>query len=105
MNEPATSAAPGALAAVYGNITAATDGLTRGHALRTADFITTLTAEAAVHYLGLAVQLSAAGWTDRDYILKGTGRVPLDGDDRGALGRWPASSRSSGSRPGRRGRA
>jgi hypothetical protein len=84
---------------------------TQGHVLRTADFIATLAVEAAVHYLDLTVQLPAApaadpaslrlvrrvldgllgaaapaGWTDRDYILKGTGRVPLDDDDRVALG-------------------
>jgi Mycothiol maleylpyruvate isomerase N-terminal domain len=83
---------------------------TQGHVLRTADFIATLAVEAAVHYIDLTVQLPAApaadpaslglvrrvldgllgtvvptGWTDRDYVLKGTGRVPLDDGDRVAL--------------------
>jgi hypothetical protein len=83
---------------------------TQGHVLRTADFMATLAVEAAVHYLDLTVQLPAApaadaaslrlvrrvldgllgtavptGWTDRDYVLKGTGRIPLDDSDRVAL--------------------
>jgi hypothetical protein len=80
---------------------------TQGHVLRTADFIATLAVEAAIHYLDLTVQLPAApaslglvrrvldgllgaalpaSWEDRDYALKGTGRVPLYDDDRRALG-------------------
>jgi hypothetical protein len=84
---------------------------TQGHVLQTADFIATLAVEAAIHYLDLTVQLPAAPapdsaslglvrrvldgllggalpvrWEDRDYALRGTGRVPLDDDDRRALG-------------------
>src|ERR1022692_2949433 len=139
MNEPALPTAAAALAAVYGNITAATGGLGEA-ALMTATrcagwvagdllyhqlldarrALTTFASPAvgpasaddvsywrpysprsgepaalgsaghAAHarrvldgLLGTAVP---AGWTDRDYVLKGTGRVPLDDDDRGALG-------------------
>ncbi len=84
---------------------------TQGHVLRTADFIATLAVEAAVHYLDLTVNLPSApapdpaalllvrrvldgllgapapaGWDDGGYALKGTGRVPISGDDRAELG-------------------
>jgi hypothetical protein len=84
---------------------------TQGHTLETADFVATLAVEAAIHYLDLTVSLPSApapdsaslalvrrvldgllgagapaGWDDRSYALKGTGRVPLSGGDRAALG-------------------
>ncbi|HEX6445843.1 MAG TPA: maleylpyruvate isomerase N-terminal domain-containing protein [Streptosporangiales bacterium] len=83
---------------------------TQGHVLTVPDFVATLVTEAAVHQLDLAVGLPGtpppAGalavvrrtldgllgspppehWDDLDYILKGTGRVPLDAADRTALG-------------------
>jgi hypothetical protein len=84
---------------------------TQGHVLTTADFVATLAVEAAVHYLDLTVNLPSApapdpaalllvrqvldgllgapapaGWDDGGYVLKGTGRVPLSGDDRAELG-------------------
>jgi Mycothiol maleylpyruvate isomerase N-terminal domain len=84
---------------------------TQGHVLTTADFIATLAVEAAVHYLDLTVGLPSApppdalslalvrrvldgllgtpmpgGWDDRAYALKGTGRMPVTGADRSAIG-------------------
>jgi uncharacterized protein (TIGR03083 family) len=84
---------------------------TQGHVLTTADFISTLTVEAAVHYLDLTVSLSSAPppdddslaivrwvlnellgapmpgeWDDRTCALKGTGRAPLTAEDRAELG-------------------
>lgn len=84
---------------------------TQGHVLRTADFMATLTVEAAVHYLDLTVALPSApppepgslalvrrvldgllgravptGWDDREYALKGTGRMPVTDADRVGLG-------------------
>jgi uncharacterized protein (TIGR03083 family) len=84
---------------------------TQGHVLRTADFTATLVVEATVHYLDLTAGLPAApppdaaalrlvrrvldgllgtplpgGWDDRTYTLKGTGRVPVTGAERAAIG-------------------
>ncbi len=84
---------------------------TQGHVLSTADFIATLVVEATVHYLDLTVGMPSAvppdaaslalvrrvldgllgspmpgSWDDRTYALKGTGRVPLSGADRAAIG-------------------
>ena len=84
---------------------------TQGLVLTTADFMSTLAVEAAVHYLDLTVALPAApsppqtplmlvrwvlaglagaplpgGWDDVTCALKLTGRVPLDAADRSALG-------------------
>jgi hypothetical protein len=84
---------------------------TRGHALSTADFIATLAVEAAVHYLDLIAGLPSApppdpaslalvrqvldgllgtpmpgDWDDATYALKGTGRVPVAGAERSAIG-------------------
>lgn len=83
---------------------------TQGHTLATADFIATLVAEAAVHYLDLTAGLPDApapdpvglafvrrvldgllggrvplGWDDRTYALKGTGRLPLADEEHSAL--------------------
>jgi hypothetical protein len=88
---------------------------TQGHVLRTADFAGTLVVEAAVHYLDLAVDLPAApapdpvplalvtrvlggllaapppaSWDATIFALKGTGRLPLSGADRAALGQAAA---------------
>jgi uncharacterized protein (TIGR03083 family) len=84
---------------------------TQGLTLRTADFIATLTVEAAVHYLDLTVGLPVAPapdpaplalvrraldgllgipaplpWDDSTYAFKGTGRLPFTGEERSALG-------------------
>ena len=84
---------------------------TQGHALSTADFIATLAVEAAVHYLDLTAGLPSApppdpaslalvrqvldgllgtpmpgDWDDATYALKGTGRVPVTGAERSAIG-------------------
>lgn len=89
---------------------------TQGHVLSLADFAATLTVEAAVHYLDMTAGLPAApgpgagplrlvrrvleglacaplpaGWDDVTCALKGTGREPLSGPDRGLLG--PAANR------------
>jgi hypothetical protein len=75
------------------------------------DFLATWVVEAAVHHLDLTVELPDApppvpaslrvtretldallgerppvGWDDATYALKGTGRLPLSGEDRDALG-------------------
>jgi hypothetical protein len=84
---------------------------TQGHVLSTADFIATLAVEAAVHYLDLTVELPSApapdaaslalvrrvldgllgtpmpgDWDDRTYALKGSGRLPVTGAERSAIG-------------------
>ncbi|OZV77958.1 hypothetical protein CA850_21490 [Micromonospora echinospora] len=86
---------------------------TQGHVLRVADLLATLTTEAAVHHLDLTVDLPdppgpgplartvavttmdgllsddavrPAGWTDEEYLLKATGRLPLTDADRTELG-------------------
>jgi uncharacterized protein (TIGR03083 family) len=84
---------------------------TQGHSLATADFIATLTVEAAVHYLDMTLELPAAprpdpaplaltrqvldglasaplpaDWDDVTCALKGTGREPVTAADRAALG-------------------
>jgi uncharacterized protein (TIGR03083 family) len=84
---------------------------TQGHVLSLADFVSTLAVEAAVHYLDLTVALPTApapdpaslalvrriltgllgaplpdSWDDVTAALKGTGREPLTGQDRQALG-------------------
>jgi uncharacterized protein (TIGR03083 family) len=84
---------------------------TQGHVLTTADFMSTLTVEAAVHYLDLTVALPSAPppdpdslaivrwvlggllgrpmpgeWDDQTCALKGTGRAPLTAEDRAELG-------------------
>jgi uncharacterized protein (TIGR03083 family) len=84
---------------------------TQGLVLTTADFISTLAVEAAVHYLDLTVALPSAPppppvplmlvrwvlselagtplpgrWDDVSCALRFTGRVPLDPADRSALG-------------------
>ncbi|MGW0213383.1 maleylpyruvate isomerase N-terminal domain-containing protein [Micromonospora chokoriensis] len=86
---------------------------TQGHVLRVPDFFATLTTEAVVHHLDLIVDLPdapppgplatrvavatmdgllsddtvrPAAWSDHDYLLKATGRVPLTDRDRLELG-------------------
>ena len=84
---------------------------TQGHVLRPADFTATLAVETAVHYLDLTVSLPSAppsdpaslalvrrvldgllgsplpeSWDDAGAAAKGTGRVPLTGEDRARLG-------------------
>jgi hypothetical protein len=83
---------------------------TQGHRLALPDFLSTLVVEATVHHLdltghvpgppvtpaalaevrrvldGLLRGRAPSGWSDRDYALKGTGRLPLTDDDRAALG-------------------
>ncbi|MEU4472504.1 maleylpyruvate isomerase N-terminal domain-containing protein [Micromonospora sp. NPDC023888] len=86
---------------------------TQGHVLRVPDFLATLTTEAVVHHLDLAVDLPDApppgplavrvavatmdgllsddtvrptAWDDHDFLLKATGRVPLTDRDRLELG-------------------
>ncbi len=84
---------------------------TRGHVLRTADFIATLAVEAAVHYLDLTAGLPAApapeaaalglvrrasdgllgvplraGWGRPHVRAQGTGRVPVTEEERRAIG-------------------
>jgi mycothiol maleylpyruvate isomerase-like protein len=83
----------------------------QGHVVTMADFLTIWAVEAAVHHLDLVVELPDApppppaslavtrqtldallgeqapvGWDDVTYALKGTGRLPLTGEERGALG-------------------
>jgi uncharacterized protein (TIGR03083 family) len=91
---------------------------TQGHVLRAVDFVATLVLEATVHHLDLTVGLPYApepdpeglqvtartldglfgpdawdviGWDTRTYVLKATGRLPLDVDDLEMLG--PHASR------------
>jgi uncharacterized protein (TIGR03083 family) len=84
---------------------------TQGHVLAAGDFLATLAVEATVHHLdlvagdqalagpsglGLAVTRetldgllgppAVAGWGDREYALKATGRAPLTEPDRARLG-------------------
>jgi len=84
---------------------------TQGHSLRTADFIATLAVESAIHYLDLTVGLPwapepdpaalalvrrvldgllgvamPAGWDDRTYALKGTGRLPVSAAEQSVIG-------------------
>lgn len=83
---------------------------TQGHVLTVADFLSTLTVEAAVHHLDLVVRLDRpgpaagplaevrrilegllggplpAGWDDVTAARRGTGREPLTAEDRAALG-------------------
>jgi hypothetical protein len=84
---------------------------TQGHVLTMTSFAATLAVEAAVHYLDLTVDLPGApvpdpaslalvrrvltglfgaplpdSWDDGAAALKGTGREPLTGEDRRALG-------------------
>jgi uncharacterized protein (TIGR03083 family) len=84
---------------------------TQGHILNIADFIATLVVEATVHHLDLVANLAGSrapapeavaiatitidgllkaprplGWGDETYILKATGRAPLNEADRTALG-------------------
>ena len=85
---------------------------TQGHVLAVADFLATLVTEAVIHHLDMIVHLPTApspdrhavalatrsldgllgsgvsrpdDWTAEEYLLKGTGRVPLSPRDRGAL--------------------
>jgi hypothetical protein len=89
---------------------------TQGLVIAVPDFLATLTVEAALHLLDLTVHLPhpppvppaalaivrltlggllgtplPAGWDGETCALKGTGRMPLDGDDRTLLG--PAGDR------------
>jgi hypothetical protein len=89
---------------------------TQGHVLSVAGFAATLAVEAAVHYLDLTVDLPSApepdpaslalvrrvlvgllgaplpaSWDDTTAALKGTGRDPLTGADRQALGALAAA--------------
>jgi len=89
---------------------------TQGHVLAVPDLLATLATEAVVHHLDMTVNLDApprpdvhavalaartlglldldepdrrdhpAGWTAEEYLLKGTGRLPLTPADRLALG-------------------
>jgi hypothetical protein len=83
----------------------------QGHVIEMGDFLATWVVEAAVHHLDLTVELPDApppvpaslqvtretldallgerpptGWDDATYALKGTGRLPLSGEERDALG-------------------
>jgi uncharacterized protein (TIGR03083 family) len=85
---------------------------TQGHVLAVADFMATLVTEAVIHHLDMAVHLPGAPgpdqlavalatrtldgllgpgvsrpdeWTAEEYLLKGTGRVPLSPRDRTVL--------------------
>lgn len=83
---------------------------TQGHVLRIDDLLATLTVEAAVHHLDLVVALDRpgpgaaplavvrrtldgllgrfepVGWDDATWARTGTGRRPLTGEERAALG-------------------
>ena len=86
---------------------------TQGHVLRVGDFAATLVMEATVHHLDLILELPDApepdpeglqvtartldglfgpdawdviGWDTTTYVLKATGRLPLDDRDREMLG-------------------
>jgi Mycothiol maleylpyruvate isomerase N-terminal domain len=86
---------------------------TQGHVLTVPDFLATLATEAAIHHLDLVVDLPGApepgplavqvavetmdglmsddavrpvGWSDAEFLLKATGRVPLTERDRLELG-------------------
>jgi hypothetical protein len=83
----------------------------QGHVIEMGDFLATWVVEAAVHHLDLTVELPdapppapaslhvtretldallggppPAEWDDATYALKGTGRLPLSGGERDALG-------------------
>jgi hypothetical protein len=83
---------------------------TQGHVLSVLDFLATLAVEATVHYTDMTVHSPAAepptaaslrlvrqtldgllgtglptGWSDPEYLLKGTGRLPLGAADHSAL--------------------
>jgi hypothetical protein len=83
----------------------------QGHVIEMGDFLATWVVEAAIHHLDLTVELPDApapvpaslqvtretldallgeppptGWDDTTYALKGTGRLPLTGEERDALG-------------------
>ena len=85
---------------------------TQGHVLAVPDFLTTLVTEAVIHHLDMTVELRSApspgpqaialatrtldgllgsgvsrpgDWTAEEYLLKGTGRLPLSLQDRDAL--------------------
>ena len=83
----------------------------QGHVIDMGDFLATWVVEGAVHHLDLTVELpdapppapaslqvtretldallgepSPAAWDDATYALKGTGRLPLTGEERDALG-------------------
>jgi hypothetical protein len=103
-----------AAAAVHAARTADPAGLiaTQAHVLTVPDFLATLVTEAVIHYLDLidplpgtaepapdavALALSTldglaapdglpAHWGGREVLLKGSGRLELDGTDRRALG-------------------
>jgi uncharacterized protein (TIGR03083 family) len=101
-------------AAVRAAASADPDGhiTTQGHVLAIPDFLTTLTTEAVIHHLDMTVGLESApspapeavalatrtldgllgpdvsrpiDWTAEEYLLKGTGRVPLSARDRAEL--------------------
>jgi uncharacterized protein (TIGR03083 family) len=86
---------------------------TQGHVLRVGDFVATLVMEATVHHLDLILELPDApepdpeglqvtartldglfgpdawdviGWNTTTYVLKATGRLPLDDHDHEMLG-------------------
>ena len=87
---------------------------TQGHVLTVADFIATLTTEAAIHHLdfipgsrapnslapslalaartldGLLGQQRPLPWSDEDYLLRGTGRVALSDAERAQAGNLAA---------------
>lgn len=80
---------------------------TQGHRLALPDLLSTFVVEGAVHHLDLMTDVPVpaaaltevrrvldgllrgrppADWSDEDYALKGTGRVPLTDEDRAVLG-------------------
>jgi hypothetical protein len=89
---------------------ATTSVQTQGHVLTASDLVNTLVVEATVHVLDLALAIEVAppsaealtvvrsvldgllgepvhgGWSDEEYVLKGTGRVALTASDRHTLG-------------------
>jgi len=83
----------------------------QGHVVTMEVFLAIWAVEAAIHHLDVTVELPEApppppaslavtretldallgerepvGWDDQTYALKGTGRLPLTGEERGALG-------------------
>jgi hypothetical protein len=88
---------------------------TQGHVLTATDFVHTLVVEGVVHHLDLTLEVPSPGlpdeacrlvlevltgllgcdlpraWAPEEAVLKGTGREPLTGSDRAALG--PAADR------------
>ena len=102
---------PGAAVRAVGMADPAARVRTQGHVLTVGDLASTLVVEATVHLLDLAVDLPGApapsvgalgetrrvleglqggalpaSWDDTTAALKGTGRVPLDADERAELG-------------------